>query len=366
MKKYVLWVALLLANLVILEFGSAFILYQYWSHGPARHEFTGNLRSSASFELFHRIGRRLPLVGLLYSPGTLITSTPSPLFVPDSELGYTISPGLYQVVIELAAARYKFHATIEPDGSRATSYKSHQASRRLYIFGDSVTWGWPNEDEYTFAWLLQQRLPDYSVRNFAQNGYGNIQALIQVRKLRDKIRPNDIVLLMYANYFNNRNVAAPSHLRVFQADQRKMSYSAAMTYPRGVLSHGDLEVRYVPLLCGSAEGVCDQPEPSLTYMHEVTQAIFKQIIGLVDARIIVGYLNGYLDEPKEKDPVIEFLRHQNIEVADLAPSSVFYENDNLLPFDGHPGPIAQFHLFEKFLRYLETHDENGFREGQRQ
>jgi hypothetical protein len=83
-------------------------------------------------------------------------------------------------------------------------------------------------------------------------------------------------------------------------------------------------------------------------MFEVTKAIFADIINLVDARVIVGYING----PDQEDPVTSFLRQRDIDIIDLRPSSVFYERDSL-PFDRHPGPIAQYHYFNKILRYLQ-------------
>jgi hypothetical protein len=144
--------------------------------------------------------------------------------------------------------KYQFSARIRPDGSRATSYLPHRANRHLYIFGDSVTWGWPNEDEETFAWLLQQRLPDYSVVNFAQNGYGNVHALIQLRRLRHTLKSDDIVLLRYGDYFNIRNVAAPSRLRQFQSDRHRYGYTEALTHPKGMLKQGKLDIEYLPLL----------------------------------------------------------------------------------------------------------------------
>jgi hypothetical protein len=338
-----------MTTLILLECGSAVLLYHRWSTLPDRSIFTGDLARFATLELGKRAAQQLGLdLPWLTATNRRVISVPAPFFVPDAELGYTVRPGSYQILIDAGAVRYKFHATVRPDGSRATGYVPHHADKRLYIFGDSITWGWPNEDEDTFAWLLQQRLPDYSVLNFAQNGYGNVHALIQLRRLRETVKPSDIVLIIYGDYFNVRNVAAPSRLREFRNTQDTYRYSKNLTHPKAALNQGRLAIEYVPLLCENLHGYCDQADPDQNQMFEVTKAIFADIINLVDARVIVGYING----PDQEDPVTSFLRQRDIDIIDLRPSSVFYERDSL-PFDRHPGPIAQYHYFNKILRYLQ-------------
>jgi hypothetical protein len=346
-KKGIVLTFLILINLILLECGSALILYHYWSRQPASR-FAGDLAGLATLELGRRIGRAVGIDLPWLAAGRRVTSVPEPFFVPDAELGYAVRPGSYQILIDTGAMKYQFNATIRADGSRATSYLPVQADRRLYIFGDSVTWGWPNQDEHTFAWLLQQSLPDYSVMNFAQNGYGNVQGLIQLRRLRSTLEPDDIVLLIYGNYFNIRNVAAPSRLRQFQGDSDAYRYSDALTHPQAVLNQGKLEIRYLPLLCSVSNGYCDQPDPSQEQMYAVTTAIFDEIIESINARVIVGYTSG----PDQGDPVIAFLKQRSIEVIDMRPSPVLYQQESL-PFDGHPGPIGQYHYFRKVLDYLQ-------------
>jgi hypothetical protein len=349
LKNALMWVVLVITTLILLECGSALLLYHRWSTLPDRFIFTGDLARLATLELGKRLGQMLGVdLPWLTAAERRVTSVPAPFFVPDAELGYTVRPGSYQILIDAGVLKYQFHATVWPDGSRATSYLPHQARRRLYIFGDSVTWGWPNEDEATFAWLLQQSLLDYSVLNFAQNGYGNVHALIQLRRLSQILESDDIVLLAYADYFNIRNVAAPSRMREFDNTRDTYRYGNHLTHPKAVLKQRILTIEYVPLLCEHSHGYCDQENPSPNQMFEVTQTIFANIVNMVKARVVVGYINGRAQD----DPVIAFLRQRGVDIIDMRPSSEWYERDSL-PFDRHPGPIAHYHYFKKILNYLE-------------
>ena len=47
------------------------------------------------------------------------------------------------------------------------------------------------------------------------------------------------------------------------------------------------------------------------------------------------------------------LKSQEILVADIRPREGLYETDDLLPFDSHPGPIAQYNFFRKLADFLE-------------
>jgi hypothetical protein len=347
-----MWAILVMTTLILVESGSALLLYHRWSTLADRTIFTGGLARLATLELGKRAAQQVGLdLPWLRAAERRVTSVPAPFFVSDAELGYTVRPGSYQILIDDGVVKYQFHATVRTDGSRATSYLPHQANRHLYIFGDSVTWGWPNEDEETFAWLLQQRLTDYSVINFAQNGYGNVHALIQLRRLSQTLKSDDIVLLIYGDYFNIRNVAAPSRMREFHNTRNSYGYSDLLTHPKAVLKQEILAIEYIPLLCEKSHQYCDQDDPNPNQMLETTKAIFSDIISFVKARVVVGYISGN----NQDDAVIAFLRQRSVDVIDMRPSSVLYEKDSL-PFDGHPGPIGQYHYFRKILNYLQETD----------
>jgi len=145
-------------------------------------------------------------------------SEPSPSNAPDAELGYKPLPGKYTVIFSRRARgsseweRLRVKDTITHDGVRWTG-ECQPTSTNVYIFGDSWVVGVGVNDEQTFAYLLQQARKDVCVRLFAVGGYGMTQSFIQFHKLLGQIKPSDIIILGYADYFDVRNVVAPSRLR---------------------------------------------------------------------------------------------------------------------------------------------------------
>src|SRR5262249_50798654 len=130
---------------------------------------------------------------------------PNPKFEPDPELGYKHLPGRYRVIFSRRARnsseweRLFVNETIKHDGTRWTGECEQSSSANVYIFGDSFAYGSGVNDEQTFAFLLQQARKGLCVKLFAVGGYGMTQSFIQFHKLLDQIKPNDIVILGYAD-----------------------------------------------------------------------------------------------------------------------------------------------------------------------
>src|ERR1019366_9353336 len=120
-----------------------------------------------------------------------------PLFYPDPLLGFVVHPGRYEINEQFDGLRHRFQLTINDAGLRATSYSSTQASRRIYITGDSGIFGWGVNDEETVPWLLQGRLPQYEVVNWSLTRYSTVHALLQLQQARARIGPEDVVVLTY-------------------------------------------------------------------------------------------------------------------------------------------------------------------------
>lgn len=354
MKKLILWLFLIGMTALFAEAGAAFVLFH-----------AGSLRSmnvyiidytdgpSALVQLTKKVLRH---TGLLDYGETLhtvsVSSDPSPLYIYDENLGYTMAPGLYRIT--LANLRddppdlYKFWATVEAEGSRATSHVPRCSERNVWVFGDSVVWGWGNNDEQTFPWLLQARYPHVHFLNYAQNGYGTIHALVQVRALAGRIDADDLVIVGYQSYLNRRNVASPSRLRAIDTGRWSVQHAERARHPYGVLEDGGLRVEFVGLSCANNDGWCDQPDPPDEDMVAVTKAIFAAIRAETEATLVVAFMEG-----EDDDPVVAFLREQNVPVADARPRAGIYQIDDFAPFDSHPGPLAQYHYHRKIAQFLE-------------
>jgi len=73
---------------------------------------------------------------------------------------------------------------------------------RVLFLGDSFTWGWGiGKDEERYTDQLQQRLPDYQIINAGIIGFNTLQAFLLLRHYYENIKPDYLVLQMFANDF---------------------------------------------------------------------------------------------------------------------------------------------------------------------
>jgi hypothetical protein len=119
---------------------------------------------------------REPQFNIVVEPGgTFYTQHPT--------LGYITRPGKFKVTL---AGAYSFEVTNLANSLRATRLvDAHPAGSKkgIWIFGDSITYGWSVNDQDTYCWLLQEQLPDYEVVNFGVNGYEKPSRMEMNRRL---------------------------------------------------------------------------------------------------------------------------------------------------------------------------------------
>jgi hypothetical protein len=87
---------------------------------------------------------------------------------------------------------------------REFDYAKPAGKKRLLVFGDSFAFGEEVANEETFAFYLQEKLPDWEVMNFGVHGYGHDQMLVYLKEEGTRYQP-DIVLLAYVNIDAGRN-----------------------------------------------------------------------------------------------------------------------------------------------------------------
>lgn len=153
------------------------------------------------------------------TPITTYHSAPLPFYKPDVSYGFAANEGLQTVTIAKGSLRHRFIATILPLGKgRATSHSQSpdHPVRTIGIFGDSWVFGWGNADETTFPFILQSRLSTDLARNFAFNGWSNIHALLKLKSLASQGDELNVVVMAYSDFYDERNVAAPSRLRGYK------------------------------------------------------------------------------------------------------------------------------------------------------
>jgi hypothetical protein len=323
--------AVLLSSVLTFLAGELIIGYLLWIGKIAGFSSTIYYAASAMYNRAYR-----PRQWIFYSPR-------SP-YVPDKSLGYADRPGVYTIDLRARTGRsHTFTATINEHGNRITSFSPEmfEGKPEIWIFGDSAAYGWGNNDETTFPFLLQQFLPRFRVVNYADNGYGNIHAYLQLQEELEKssVRPR-IMVIVYGWYFNMRNVASPSRLKDFKEGdhvQNKSIDPSAFLHPRASVTNGKLAIDYVPLFWRFNNPSDKDPSPEDQF--DVTYKILSEIYSLGTkngVKMILAYING-----NDSNAVVDFAQKLGYVIADIRPNSRRNEYDDFQPFDTHPGPLAQ-------------------------
>jgi hypothetical protein len=274
-----------------------------------------------------------------------ISFSPKSPVIPDRYLGYSDSPGSYTFELkdEETGKYHVFKATIDDNGNRVTSFapKLYSGNKEIWVFGDSHTFGWGNNDETTFPFFLQQFLPRFRIVNYAHDGYGNVHAYLQLkRELKTNKTAPAIIVIVYGDYFNTRNIAAPSRLKNYRYKNDvflKMDPSAFL-HPKASIISGKLEIGYVPLF-GQLNKDSNDKDPTVEYQYNVTKKILSEIYDMgkqSGAKLILAFIRG-----SNSDEVISFARRYGYIISDIRPKDGKNEWDDFNPFDPHPGPLAQ-------------------------
>jgi hypothetical protein len=108
----------------------------------------------------------------------------------DAELGWAFHPGTAQQLVNSAGVPWQMH--VDPDGARHNPYGGE--NRRIYVFGDSFTFGDEVNDDQTWPYFLSQATGS-NVVNLGMGAYGTDQALLRLeQQLRRGARPEVVVL----------------------------------------------------------------------------------------------------------------------------------------------------------------------------
>jgi len=274
-------------------------------------------------------------------------------------LGYTAVPGQFKITLDNS---YVFTVTNLSDSLRAThppnSYSGQDTKPQIWIFGDSITYGWSVSDEETFPWLLQKDLSDYEVVNFGFMGYGTIHSLIQIREAFKRRNKPKLVILNYASWQDVRNT--------FIRGRRKMLAIASslgpVNQPYGeltkdgnlIISMDTIQYREFPLMRRSAfmnliEETYDKYEERHVDSHSVTKSIVKEIADLCRSQGVQLILASITSDPTTSD-MLEFVHKEGLKTVDMFVDLNVSANNNL-PFDSHPSALAH----RQYAQLLRSH-----------
>jgi lysophospholipase L1-like esterase len=129
---------------------------------------------------------------------------------PDPRFGYIGKPNFcgrfhspeFNVVIEHNALGFRRHV----NGGTGSADR-----RSLFVLGDSFTWGWGVGQGKVFTDLVAKRLGnEWDVHNFGLSATGTVQhAAIFDAYIREKLQPEDVVLLAFFSNDIPDNLSAP-------------------------------------------------------------------------------------------------------------------------------------------------------------
>ena len=132
-------------------------------------------------------------------PYRRMTRIPQDFFAEDAEQGYRARPGRYVFRYTRRQGGALEHldsvVTINRDGTRFTGNAPAAPARQIHVLGDSFVFGDGVNDQQTFSFLLQSALPRDAVHLHALSGYSWANALVTMERIKDQIRPGDIVIL---------------------------------------------------------------------------------------------------------------------------------------------------------------------------
>lgn len=289
---------------------------------------------------------------------------PGPLLVPDPLRGYANAPGPATWEVRYAAG-LTWRATHRSDGDRATRPLAVEASYRgrprLALYGCSYTYGWSVDDEQTFPWQLQRRLPEVDVRNEAVAGYGTVQALLRLRAdLADPDAAPAVAVLVHTSLHEERNTLTGRFKKsIVSYDDQTRGLRAPF-----VRDARSLAVRYAPLgyvpsalarrsaLANALEDARDRWERDRLPSAEVTRALLRELAALCARRGVHLLVAGIWNDPATV-AALEDLRARGVATVDIA-LDLSDPRNTLQPVDWHPSPAAHRIYAERLLTALRA------------
>ncbi len=354
-KKAIFYAILAAIVLVALEIGASAFLYAV---NKDRIAALPGPPSEPAILLALRTGLSWLLPGSFPDPATYrrMTRSPAGFFAEDAEQGYRANPGRYVFRYSGMCQGKVEHldavVTINPDGTRFTGNAPADAARRIFVLGDSYVFGDGVNDQQTFAFLLQTAFPDAVVQLHALAGYSWANALVTMQRIRDRIRPGDVVVLGYALYYKERHVAAPARLRSIR-DWMASTFPEVELDPKDRMirarfdNAGRLALDTIPMHCKFDPAYCAGPEPAADEVDKVSRELLRAIASTTTEKILLLHMFG----PKS-DPVLQALPG-NVEIVAATPQDFSYVmQDNIMGLDDHGGPYWHYAMFSKLSEVI--------------
>ena len=345
---------------VTVELSSSLVLiYHYRLNGKLRGDDV-SLLSSVSL-----VTKALVDLGL-FPPRDSDEWLPHGMVVSDNSLGWTLRPGKYTWNFKHRANPFgdwdilSTKVTINDDRSRWTGAAADPLKPNIYIFGDSAVFGTGVNDEQTFAYYIQMARPNYNVKLMAVPGYGLVHNYMRFLQVQKDIHPNDIVIIGYAEYYDIRNVAAPSVIRETEVHYKSLfpgdlpPRQDEFTPKAELTDGGHLTIRLVEQNCAVLVDYCKQQDPSRSYLMAVSARLINEMGGSAATRTILLHIDAAHPTLASKSNPIFGVIDKNIElISALQEDFGYFMEDWILYFNDHPGPYWHYAISRKLLSVIQ-------------
>ena len=279
------------------------------------------------------------------------------MFAVDPELGYTHIAGQYRVELPTGFA---FGVTHDADTLRLTGPATEVTGQpEIWLLGCSFTHGWSLDDEQSYPWLLQQRMPDFQIVNFGVSGYGTVQSLIQMQRALDSGRRPAAIILAYAHFHEVRN----TFVRKRRKQVAPRNYLGALDHPRARLApDGTLQIEVVrvaydafPLQRRSAlvhaiEMLYNDFEAWQARSQDVTLALIERTAAVAGQAGIPFAVAGITDS-RHTGEMLARAQNRRIQTVDIS-TDLDREGYTNKPHDPHPSALATQIYAAKLGAYL--------------
>lgn len=164
------------------------------------------------------------------------------VFQLDDDLGWRYAEGELRVALAEPDDGAEWVQTHDALGHRSIP-KPTSASHAIWVFGCEYTHGWRLADSEPYPARLQTLLTDCSVTNFAVDGYGVLQMLMQYRQARGQMPVPDLIVVGHVDEQLER--ACDSHRRRQRLTMGRSPLPAGARLPNAKPTpDGNYEVHY--------------------------------------------------------------------------------------------------------------------------
>ena len=166
------------------------------------------------------------------------------------------------------------------------------------------------------------------------------QTYLRFEQVKNRIGPDDIIVIGYADFYDARAVASP---RLMRDRESWISEERGLTdditkFPKVTLrGDGKLVFELVDATCGFSN--CEGPEPTQEYMTAVSAKLINSIAEETQARVYVLNIDRWSNKPNALFDKLD----KRIEVISALPEDFgYFIRDDIEGFDPHPGPYWHY------------------------